>query len=75
MNEQTSLIPTQEERMLAVVSCITAHVFLGLIPLGIYLLKRRESRYVAYYASIGAMAGAMLITAIFSAWQGLSSVS
>ena len=63
-NTLTPINSTQEEKMLAVAACITAHIFLGLAPLGIYLLKRRESQYVAYYASIGTMAGAMMIIAI-----------
>lgn len=55
---------TQEERMLSVASCITAHIGFGLVPGVIYFVKKGESRFVAYYASLAAMTGGAFLLSI-----------
>ena len=62
--ETDKMQASQEERMLSVASCLTAHMFFGLIPGLIYFLKRKESQFVAYYAAIGAMTGGVFLLAI-----------
>ena len=53
--------PSSEERMLAVAACMTAHICWGAVPLIVFFVKKRESKFVAYYGALGSMAGSLII--------------
>lgn len=74
---------TSEERMLAVAACMTAHICWGAVPFIIFFVKKRDSKFVAFYSALGSMAGSLIILS-FALWFlvfvvgtgfGLSSVA
>ena len=58
---------SQEDKVFAVVACLTAHVCLGIIPFAIMLYKRSTSPFVAFYGVVGLLAGSFWIVGLLLA--------
>lgn len=62
-----AVAPSREERLLAALAHLACFAGLALtVPIALYALKRKESRFVAFHAAQGALLGALVIGSSFA---------